>query len=252
MFSMLVTLTLVIGAHPTLPILPKVEMPKLADGPAPIKPLSSQTPLRLPVMSPLTVSSQQSLNLPARRRASLDTTPTVPLFSPSTALQPTVRSKVVPNGCGSETSFFNPNRVPQSFAGANFGKACDAHDICYGTLWANKIACDNRFVLDLYRSCLTTPGMSRATPMCLGLSTAYYAAVRFGGSSAFQQAQIQALMPAQSGPSLFGSPAPFTEKFSLLPKANPSPKYRLADVDLFKEVKKPIAPQSGTRKIKSR
>lgn len=75
MLPPLVALMLVVGAdpQPKQPVFPKVEMPKMTDGLAPLKPLSSQTPLLRPVpVPPLVTSVQQSLNLSVLPKPKID------------------------------------------------------------------------------------------------------------------------------------------------------------------------------------
>jgi hypothetical protein len=230
MFAALLNLALLADTgdpRPTLPTPPKVQMPRLIDGPAPVRPFPFPAPVVGPaVSSPLTLSHPSPhFSTSVWPRFSNSAMPSVASLQ---AIHPMPANTMVPDGCGSETSFFTPSRVPQAFFTADFSKACDSHDICYGTLWTDKSACDNQFASDLYRSCLTPPRMGRALPMCFGVANTYYTAVRFGGGSAFRQAQMESLMPAQPGPSLFGPAASsFTDQFSLLPRADTGPTYRL-------------------------
>jgi hypothetical protein len=132
---------------------------------------------------------------------------------------PTRRATSPPNGCGSETGLFTPNRVPQSILGASFGKACDAHDICYGTPWANKAACDNNFLVDLAGACHAASDDKWKKAACMDVARDYYLAVRLGGGKAYREAQLQAIFPPQTGPSLFGPSTSAYDKVGLFPKS---------------------------------
>ena len=131
--------------------------------------------------------------------------------------QPAPRS-VVPNGCGSETSFFNSNRIPQSFGGADFSGPCNAHDVCYGTFGAKKSQCDFNFLHDLQQECFTGSRSVKHIPPCLGAANLYFSAVFFGGGPAYRQGQLEAVGTSPFQPSLFRPAPSLSDRFSLLPK----------------------------------
>lgn len=229
MYATLLSLTLVVGADPLSPAqaIPKVEIPRMIDGPAPLQPLSSQAPLVRPALATSTVATQPSLNLPLTK-PTIVTTLTTPSLSFGSMPRTTIGTMPIPNGCGSESSFIKPWPVLQTPLGANFGKACDAHDICYGMLGANRFDCDNQFAINLYRACFK----GRMTPTCLCLANLYYAGVRLGGSGPYHQAQTQAIFPTLfTSPLMSDKPTTVWDKPNLLGRVDPVPKYSLG-VDL--------------------
>jgi len=131
----------------------------------------------------------------------------------------------IPNGCGSDASLLGPNVVPQQIGGVDFSKACDRHDICYGTAWNSKSACDNTFRADMLRSCQSATSIPDYSK-CVSAANAYYGAVAIGGGSAFQQGQYTALFTQPSGHySLMAPAAPV--KYSLLESPGSQSKYSL-------------------------
>jgi RHS repeat-associated protein len=61
------------------------------------------------------------------------------------------------NGCGPANPKWLNWIIPEGFfpnlGGYNFGPACDAHDICYGTCGSDKNTCDSRFLTDMKSQC---------------------------------------------------------------------------------------------------
>jgi hypothetical protein len=137
----------------------------------------------------------------------------------------------IPNGCGSETSVLTPRRLPQGVAGADFGKACDRHDLCYGTPWASKTVCDTAFRAQMLQSCSAVTGPWNRLA-CEGAANLYYQGVHLGGAEAFRQAQNQAIFGRPTGPSLLGAPSSFLDRFSLFPGSSPNSRYRLMEFDV--------------------
>lgn len=125
---------------------------------------------------------------------------------------------MMPNGCGSDTSFFNAQRVPQSVGGADFSGPCNTHDLCYGTFGASKHDCDLNFLLNLHQECWTGSIAINHVPPCLGVANLYFSAVAIGGGPAYRQGQLQAIGPSPFQPSLLGPAPSLSERFSLLPK----------------------------------
>lgn len=76
-------------------------------------------------------------------------------------------------------------RVPDSYLGANFRPACDAHDQCYSTgSTTDRIVCDKRLAADLVVACKAKFG--KYNPLrysCIDMSGKYYLGVRAFGRS---------------------------------------------------------------------
>lgn len=76
-------------------------------------------------------------------------------------------------------------RVPDSYLGANFRPACDAHDLCYGSNSStDRLQCDRRLLDDLVVACKDEFG--KYNPLrysCLDMATKYYLGVRAFGRS---------------------------------------------------------------------
>lgn len=125
---------------------------------------------------------------------------------------------VVPNGCGSDTSFFNSNRIPQSFGAADFSGPCDAHDVCYGTFGAKKSQCDFNFLHDLQQECFNGSRSVIHIPPCLGVAKLYFSAVYFGGGPAYRQGQLESVGTSPFQPSLLPRAPSLSDRFSVLPK----------------------------------
>ena len=89
------------------------------------------------------------------------------------------------SSCGPAGSLSNyPN---QFWGSANIEAACQAHDSCYDDCSKSKNQCDAQLKFDIRSACL------KATdPVACNLaSVAYYVAVFFGGSEAFNNARSQ-------------------------------------------------------------
>ena len=146
---------------------------------------------------------------------------------------PTANGFAIPNGCGSPNSYGRPanfqasgiesvaihalfGQVAQQVAGVDFSRACDRHDICYGTLWAPKLRCDERFLHDLHRACAAPES---AYPLrCHEAARGYWLALWGFGSGPYLNAQMQSLARPDLGPNLFAPAGPspsFTTNFRL-------------------------------------
>lgn len=58
------------------------------------------------------------------------------------------------NGCGAASGLASKIPVPDSFGKADFGPACDAHDVCYGTCGSSQQACDEELLYDAGLACV--------------------------------------------------------------------------------------------------
>ncbi|PIW55863.1 MAG: hypothetical protein COW16_03845 [Sphingomonadales bacterium CG12_big_fil_rev_8_21_14_0_65_65_10] len=83
---------------------------------------------------------------------------------------------LLPNGCGSTGA---SGYAPDIF------DACDAHDICYGTIGRSQASCDGEFLLRMAAEC-------NGAALCTSAAAGYYLAVRFRGRSAYEGAQRDA------------------------------------------------------------
>lgn len=99
------------------------------------------------------------------------------------------------NGCGPEGSVVT-YVIPGAFGLATFTGCCNDHDICYGTCLDNKANCDSTFLTCLNHQCnVAYQQIFHGLPYddlyqdCLNVASVYYAAVHFGGGSAFTAAQ---------------------------------------------------------------
>lgn len=100
------------------------------------------------------------------------------------------------NGCGPEGGISVPNyyyligwfRIDKF----PFVNACNAHDICYGTLGSSRASCDSRFYSNLLAICSANASTSANRVICNGLAWTYYEAVHLFGQSAFDAAQARA------------------------------------------------------------
>jgi hypothetical protein len=76
-------------------------------------------------------------------------------------------------------------KVPDSYLGANFRPACDAHDLCYGSdSTTDRLVCDKRLAADLVVACKNKFG--KYNPLrysCIDMSGKYYLGVRAFGRS---------------------------------------------------------------------
>lgn len=75
--------------------------------------------------------------------------------------------------------------IPDSFAGFDFTSACIIHDKCYEDCYRTKSECDNQFLSNMVKECLT----SFSAPQCMYASVIYYSAVAVGGQRAYDDAR---------------------------------------------------------------
>jgi hypothetical protein len=82
-----------------------------------------------------------------------------------------------------------PNPPPRDWCGSdgsegvpdgNWGRACEAHDACYGRQGANKEQCDAQLALDIAREC-TANSMPFAFPACATIGLVYGGGLIVGG-----------------------------------------------------------------------
>lgn len=85
------------------------------------------------------------------------------------------------NGCGGAGSSIRP---------PNIFEACNAHDICYGTLGSNKNVCDRRFLHEMRNECLAF--VAPAVPGCMVWAQTYFYFVAAAGDPFFKKAQKDA------------------------------------------------------------
>ena len=83
------------------------------------------------------------------------------------------------------------------FGVANFVKACNGHDVCYGRCNENKDNCDSTFFSDMKATCTKDyPGNgifdSLGRSFCLNLARNYYNAVSLFGREAYKAGQKEA------------------------------------------------------------
>lgn len=96
---------------------------------------------------------------------------------------------VAGNGCGTG---WNTDVVRDSYGGASFRDACDAHDACYETCGKSKKDCDKTFRADMKKECNSTYKKFLEKPVknaCLKLVDGYYEAVKQVGDDAHKKAQ---------------------------------------------------------------
>jgi hypothetical protein len=257
MLPELLTMVLAVGAAPqpqaSSPALKRIELPKLIDGPPPLKPLSAQMPVVRPVvLSTALTPAPQSLDIPRLKQAPnlMSSMPTLPLLPAST--RPVLDPKVPPNGCGTDHGWIaNAKLLPQTAGGANFRPACNDHDRCYSTPFASKKACDDQFYLDMKQRCETRAFDDRQ--FCRAGAWIYYNAVKYGGNKAFYESQVNAILDSGPYPSLFGSSSPVDAKvadklkykldgqFHLLPQPEVPQKLHLLNVDQNKSTLHPAS-----------
>jgi group XII secretory phospholipase A2 precursor (PLA2G12) len=106
------------------------------------------------------------------------------------------------DGCGSKTSFFSPDWLPQGFLNADFSGCCNNHDLCYSTCNASKATgCDLPFLRCMSASCVSSLGLIvvefpevgiQLLGYCAAMADLYYAAVALGGGTPFEAAQSDA------------------------------------------------------------
>lgn len=102
------------------------------------------------------------------------------------------------NGCGPENGPSVPNYW--SFWNGWWGRtdvfpfvyACNAHDICYGTLGMSRSTCDNQFLNNLLGICNYYSSTWASKTYCQSLAYTYYGAVAAFGGWAYDAAQAKA------------------------------------------------------------
>jgi hypothetical protein len=96
--------------------------------------------------------------------------------------------------CGNANQPF-PSSPPGS--GANFGPACEAHDLCYGWCGNQKDPCDGIFLSELEDACHTAhPQGGTGLTMCLWWARRYYDGVALAGEGSHTAAQNAACICA--------------------------------------------------------
>jgi hypothetical protein len=94
------------------------------------------------------------------------------------------------NGCGPEGA---ADWVIKALDHPVLKPCCDTHDICYGTIGSDRPDCDGRFFHCMTYECKGLPWYYRYG--CYEASAIYWAAVRAGGCSAWQDAQVKSGCP---------------------------------------------------------
>ncbi|MBI5051043.1 MAG: RHS domain-containing protein, partial [Nitrospirae bacterium] len=79
--------------------------------------------------------------------------------------------------------------IPDAFPGFNFSSACSIHDKCYEDCSKSKSECDNQFLVNMLKECLTL----YYAPRCVMISGSYYLAVSktSAGQKAYEEARKQ-------------------------------------------------------------
>jgi len=93
------------------------------------------------------------------------------------------------NGCGGQS-----DKVPDLVPDMIFESSCNAHDQCYNRDWSghNKVFCDNVFLVDMSKACVTT-GVGILLPeYCMSAAFTYYEAVNLVGRF-FYEGNIDAM-----------------------------------------------------------
>ncbi len=92
--------------------------------------------------------------------------------------------------CGPD-SLTGPLRflIPQGAFGADFRPACRSHDACYDTPFANRDACDQRFLAAMECACES----SRHPVLCRMVARSMYRATSRHGEESFRSAQAIAM-----------------------------------------------------------
>ena len=97
--------------------------------------------------------------------------------------------KPTSNGCGPAGG----PKVPDKFGKASFLKACNKHDICYGTCKSDRKACDKKFGQRLRAACRGAYGKgTTGRARCLERADEYHDLVTALGSVAYDDAQSEA------------------------------------------------------------
>ena len=95
-----------------------------------------------------------------------------------------------PNNQGATTN--GCSFVQDAPGGFDFKPGCDEHDRCYSTLGKTKQECDNEFLRDLLRICISYP-RSDQRDGCFAWAKRYYDGVRKWGGGAYFDAQREAI-----------------------------------------------------------
>lgn len=101
---------------------------------------------------------------------------------------------------GCDDRYADPNYTPTSngcstgmnvpFYNQLFQKACNAHDICYGTCKNEKANCDSSFYSAMKAKCNTLSPNKKIN--CYVAANSYYNAVKSSGKPYFKNAQAEA------------------------------------------------------------
>ncbi|GHT33310.1 hypothetical protein FACS189434_07130 [Bacteroidia bacterium] len=95
------------------------------------------------------------------------------------------QAKLAANGCGSANGIKIPDLI--------FKKACDIHDIGYGTLGKPKEVTDEQFLENMIKSCVSVFGKNKALlSNCVKDAKLYFWAVKTYGKEAYNDAQYNA------------------------------------------------------------
>jgi Group XII secretory phospholipase A2 precursor (PLA2G12) len=106
--------------------------------------------------------------------------------------------KATPNGCGTKSFKVSdtwPTKGKCGGARADWLKACNRHDICYGTCQRTKEECDSRFCGALDAACdAAFPKSRTCRQRCKGEAADYCAGVKLAGGEAYKRAQKEACL----------------------------------------------------------
>jgi len=112
------------------------------------------------------------------------------LLASSTATLHAAESILQARPCGPD-SVTGPLRmlIPQGAFGADFRPACRSHDACYDTPFADRAACDSRYLAAMECACQN----SRHPILCRMVARAMYRVTSKHGEESFRSAQAIAL-----------------------------------------------------------
>lgn len=116
--------------------------------------------------------------------------PKFPMSRPARCKDKTQATSVIEaNGCGPRdkpmTGEFTIGKKTLSFK-----KACNAHDICYGTCSSDRVSCNDDFEKAMKKVCTDAFGKrTKARATCLAEAETYSDAVRLFGGDAYDEAQ---------------------------------------------------------------
>lgn len=85
--------------------------------------------------------------------------------------------------------------IPQGAFGADFRPACRSHDACYDTPYADRAACDKRFLQAMQCACED----SRHPVLCRMVAKSMYRATSRHGEESFRSAQAIAIEKLADG-----------------------------------------------------